>query len=1196
MSTPAPAPRRGRMVVPVVVGLLVVIGVAVWLLFLKKPPPTPDTPPDRAAAVVANTRGVALMEKFDFPAAAKEFEEAARLDPDWLPARVNLGMALFNQQSPETKELAGSVVRAQGLFRDILAKDPDNRHAHYCQGIISYYVGDLPPAYEHFVAVNKLDPDDAQTWMRVGSCHPDGTASDAARACFEKALALDPYLNEARYRLAQAQPLTDAGEKRKTELLEEFQRFQDSDFFTESKIEYSTMGKYAEVIRRYPGADPQPVGPLPAFAPADAKVTLAPGAKWATAADLDPLRKAARDRFGGTVVLFDYNHDGKPDVLLLSAVVQDGKVRDLLLRNDGGNAFTDVTAAAGLATPRPSLGAAAGDFDNDGHPDLVVTGTGEQHLFRNKGDGTFEDVSAAAGLDKLTGVYLGCGWADLDPDLDLDLILCRYADTPAAANNFAGTATGGGIDVFENVGVALPGKAQDKYPPLTTAFRRGDGLSKAVGEAAGPGPFVAFVAGDLDGDGDLDLLALPDGADPRLLVNDRLGRFRKYVPALLPPKGAVRWSGGLVLAASHADRSDVFLARSDGPSILGLAARRDVDGWGPRIEGFTPGRVDGPPLRQAVTTDLDLDGWADVVGLAAGGKPVLLHNGGDKRLAEAKGAFGEVGPALAVAVADLDGDALPDLLVWSDTGLAVRKNGGNGNAALAVDPSGRRNKGPEMRSNGDGIGAWVVAQTGPHWAGVERTTLSAGLGQSLVPLTLGLGKHKAADALLARWPDLVVQGEAGVPTGAVYKLVENNRKTTSCPVLLTWDGEKFVFVTDFLGVGALGETGPDGSIRPPRGEESVKIEARQLRPKDGRYVLKIAEPMDEVMYPDHLRLDVIDHPAGVAVYPDERFVFAEPPPTQELQAFRTRHHPKRAIDHRGQDVTERVLTRDNRAVDGFARRAWLGYAEDHAVTLEFGEVPGLGGDGWCLVLAGWTEYPYPESMYAATRAGVPLAGPVVERLAADGVTWEPVCDLGFPAGLPRVMTRKLPTLKPGPCTLRIRTNMQVFWDEIVLARAEPAEGVGRVTPLGVTEATLAHRGFMKEVRPPAGTPVGYDDSATEPVAVTKWKGWLTRLGDVTPLLAAADDRLVLCGPGDEVTVGFDAQALPPLPAGWERTFVLRTFGYCKDTSPTTVTGGDVWPLPFRAMGNYPPDFDKVKRPKTHSGDCDEWHTRPASGK
>jgi hypothetical protein len=202
-----------------------------------------------------------------------------------------------------------------------------------------------------------------------------------------------------------------------------------------------------------------------------------------------------------------------------------------------------------------------------------------------------------------------------------------------------------------------------------------------------------------------------------------------------------------------------------------------------------------------------------------------------------------------------------------------------------------------------------------------------------------------------------------------------------------------------------------------------------------------------------------------------------------------------------------------------------------------------------------------------------------------------VCELGFPAGLPRVMTRPLPSDFRGG-KVRISTNMQVFWDQIYVARAEDASAVGKVTTLDVSRADLAHRGFMREVRPDGGSPVSYDDAQTDRVAVTKWKGNLTRLGEVTELLRAADDRFVLCGPGDEITVRFDAKGLPELPVGWARSFVLRTRGYCKDTSTTTVTGGEVGPLPFRAMANYP-HFGAVPPPAT---DAEKWHTRPASGK
>src|SRR5262249_28629739 len=144
------------------------------------------------------------------------------------------------------------------------------------------------------------------------------------------------------------------------------------------------------------------------------------------------LRKLFRARFGGVIVVLDYNRDGKPDLFLLGAAVEAGQVRDLLLRNDGDGHFTDVTADAGLGGAHPSLGCRVADYDNDGYADLCITGIGEQRLLRNTGQGKFEDVSAKAGLEQLKTVCLGAAFVDLDQDGDLDLVIAQYAALQSA--------------------------------------------------------------------------------------------------------------------------------------------------------------------------------------------------------------------------------------------------------------------------------------------------------------------------------------------------------------------------------------------------------------------------------------------------------------------------------------------------------------------------------------------------------------------------------------------------------------------------------------------------------------------------------------------------------------------------------------------------------------------------------------------
>src|SRR5262249_43558645 len=153
------------------------------------------------------------------------------------------------------------------------------------------------------------------------------------------------------------------------------------------------------------------------------------------------------------LVLLDYDGDGRPDLFLPGAVTEGGRVRDLLLHNEGGGRFGDVTAAAGLAGDRPSLGARAADFDNDGPPDPIVTTAGGPKLFRNSGTGAFEDVTARAGLDRLTDVCLAATWIDLDQDGDLDLVLAGYAPSPKAALDrlrIGAAPSAGGVAVFLN--------------------------------------------------------------------------------------------------------------------------------------------------------------------------------------------------------------------------------------------------------------------------------------------------------------------------------------------------------------------------------------------------------------------------------------------------------------------------------------------------------------------------------------------------------------------------------------------------------------------------------------------------------------------------------------------------------------------------------------------------------------------------
>lgn len=1179
MSSPSPNPpapkRRGLLVILIALGLIAV-PLAIWLGTRK------SSENNLIAAADANLRGVGLMGRSEdkqangrtaFQNAATEFEEAARLAPDWTPAKVNLAIALYNS----TKDPADPVLeRAIAIFEDVLKREPDNAHAHYNLGIIFLFRDRVPDSAKHFEAVTRIDPNDAYAWYQLGVTHPDRYDSPDAKRYFQKALDLDPYLNAARYALMGHNH--DRDPVRIAALQKEFQNLDTNDLFHEFNVKYSEMGRYADVIGASPVAATYTC-PMPIFAQENTlQVTLAEGTRWAKTEDMnDASRTQIRKQFGGAIVRFDYDSDGLPDLMLLSAVVRGNALGDVVLHNDGNGKFTDTTASLGLLGTA-SYGAAIADFDNSGTPDVLLTGPNGVRLFANIDGKRFEDKTVAAGFDKITGVCLGAAWADLDQDGDLDLLVAGYGS--------------GRLLAFANIGEAPPALPNTPMLPLTCRFQPIDEPALRV-----DGPVTSILVSDLDGDNDIDVIAFAEGRAPIVILNDRLLRFHRSDEPLAPALS------GLVLDSNNDEQPDLFLIVPEA-KVTPYLYTSTTDASRYELKGrFVLVTNDSPALVQAQSIDLDLDGAADVIGLSVDGKPVFLRGDAKGKLTKVRDAFGPkpeaIANLLAVSSFDDDGDGNPDLLLWP-RGEAPQlfRNMGNGNRGLKITLTGRRDKGSNLRTNSDGIGARAIAMTGPLRSMIENTTLSAGLAQSRLPLGLGVGKSSLAEVVRLRWPDQIPQAELNVPATQITKIVELNRKGTSCPILFTWDGERYRYVTDFLGAGAMGELGADGSVRPPRPQESVKIEADQLVLKNGKYSIKIAEPMDEVLYIDRVVLEVVDHSKDVRVYANERFVTAGPQPSQELLAFAQMIAPTHAVDHRNRDVLATLKERDGRTVDRFAMRSWLGYAEEHFVELDFANsLSKLDAKApLYLVMAGWTDYPYPESIYAATQAGVPMNPPVLEKQRADG-TWESLGEIGFPAGLPRVMTVPVAGIAGmANVKLRIRTNLQIYWDQIQFGTVEPQTNV-RTQTLAASVAKLHHRGFAQEFSPNGKPPIAYDYDRTEPVATTHWQGRLTRLGDVAELLQAEDDRFVLCGPGDEIAIEFDASALPPVASGNVRSFVLRTAGYCKDTSPFTKTAGRVGPLPFRGMASYPDGAtDRKLAPRVQEEYDRTWNTRPAGGR
>ena len=202
-------------------------------------------------------------------------------------------------------------------------------------------------------------------------------------------------------------------------------------------------------------------------------------------------------------------------------------------------------------------------------------------------------------------------------------------------------------------------------------------------------------------------------------------------------------------------------------------------------------------------------------------------------------------------------------------------------------------------------------------------------------------------------------------------------------------------------------------------------------------------------------------------------------------------------------------------------------------------------------------------------------------------------DIGFPAGLYRTMTADLTGKLPaGAHRIRIWTNLKVYWDE-TLVDTTP----GGAEPLRTTTAPLLpsiSRSGASRARQPARRRRTCDKHANPPVSQygpwARHRGFYTRYGDITPLVRSVEDHFVIFGAGEQVSLEFDATALPPLPAGWTRDYLFYANGYVKDMDFYGRYAQTVTPLPFADMKTYPYEAPR-SYPAANDNYLLEWNTR-----
>jgi len=499
------------------------------------------------------------------------------------------------------------------------------------------------------------------------------------------------------------------------------------------------------------------------------------------------------ETMAGGVAVFDYNGDGRPDIFFANGAdlqtlkKTSDKFSDRLYRNDGNGVFTDVTTQAGLQGHGFDNGVAAGDYDNDGHPDLFVMGVHGNTLYHNNGDGTFADVTRKAGLDKSVDPEFGplygvaAAWVDVNNDGLLDLFVVNYlqwtwSDKPLCTIN--------------NVAEYCHPRYY-KGLPDQLFLNQGDGAFKDVSKEWGIRDHVGKGMGvgiaDFDLDGRPDLFVTNDAGYSFLFHNlgNKFEEIAFQANIALPEEGAFISGMGLDFRDfdndGYPDVSYVALNRQTFPVFRNT-------GKGDFTEVTAPSSMTSESLGMSgfgpALYDFDNDGWKDLFvsrGHVSATHPpgaevrqpnTVFRNLGSsgkwQPLTEEAGfAQSTAARHRGCALGDFDGDGRTDIVVTSMDANAELWMNRSANAGHWVDIALRGTK-----SNRDGIGARirVVTKAGAQYN--HQTSSVCYASSSLGPVHFGLGSESKAQKIEITWPSGIVQTLENIDADHVLKITE----------------------------------------------------------------------------------------------------------------------------------------------------------------------------------------------------------------------------------------------------------------------------------------------------------------------------------------------------------------------------------------------------------------------------------------
>ena len=724
-----------------------------------------------------------------------------------------------------------------------------------------------------------------------------------------------------------------------------------------------------------------------------------------------------------------------------------------------------------------------------------------------------------------------------------------------------------GLEALRDVVWIAPGDFDnDGLPDLCVITRQGTALYRNVNGKfrkhadLATGSFRQAVWLDYDHDYDLDLFLIGD--DSRLMRHNGEAGFSDETKRF-------PFVAGRALNATRFDLEpdtpafDLMVSYQDRPGVL----YRD------RLAGsYEAVTIDKLPAGATNLTarDFNRDGRTDLTA-----EPGLLLLNRPGQFESAGGATTDIGP---YTLADFDGSGRAGRARIARDGALVVEHDTASNYGnwLEVAVAGVKN----LKS---AIGAKVEVKAGTAY---EKQTYEG------APLVFRLGPQREVETVRITWPNGLVQNELKQPVNKLVAIKEAPRLSGSCPMIFTWNGDRFVFITDVLGVAPLGAGSGDGQFFPVDHSEYVSIPGELLKQRNEAYEVRVTEELHEVSYLDQIQLQVLDHPAGIDVITNEKF---KSPPFPEFRLFGAdrRVYPVRARDNNGADVLPALKRRDFEYPDSFQRNA-AGVAELHHLDLDFGNA--ATSNHAVLVLHGWVDWADGSTFVSAEQEHKNLTFPYLQVKDAAG-NWKTVVeDMGIPSGKPKTMAVDLTgKFLSAARAVRIVTNLCVYWDEIYLLESDALPTV-HLSTATMFSADLHFRGFSKAtIHPQRKKPEMFDYQSVS--GTSMWNptaGNYTRYGAVEGLLQDPDDRIVIMGSGDEVRLRFSAKGLPPLPGGWKRDFLLLVDGWAKDADANTAFSQTVNPLPFHGMSRYPyPAGEHYPQDQIHLDYLRKYNTRPA---